>query len=225
MEMEKTTVPAAVPATRPGTVATNGTPKLLNMKETDLLSGGLSLGAVVGPEFASAWEPMAWRQWMARDKTIKAKVASSENYTQDHLNGALEAAIPKRYLDEHCGKGKHNTDVKVAVAWFPDGDAAKIAVEVIAGTTTVSTHSRNSIRCRRGNGSSSPDSRVEHKVAVVNIAAQCSRHTMAHNDERALRGGRRAAGAGGSAARAGRQVTGSRQCNRHRAEQATKGTV
>ena len=43
----------------------------VNMKESDLLLGGLSVGAVVETEFASAWEPgrQPGRQckWMARD--------------------------------------------------------------------------------------------------------------------------------------------------------------
>ena len=71
------------------------------MKETELLSGGITIGAVVDTEFASAWEPMALKQWMVNDKSIKEKVASSLNYTMADLGLTLEAAIPKRYLDEH----------------------------------------------------------------------------------------------------------------------------
>ena len=91
---------------------------------------------------------------MARDKTIKAKVASSDNYTLEQLNVALELAIPKKYLDEYQGKGKHSTDLKVAVAWFPDGDAAGFAAEILVGTTTVRTRRRSNTvyRCDDDDG-------------------------------------------------------------------------
>ena len=81
-----------------------------------------------------------WKQWVAKDKMIKAKVAASVNYDTEHLHSALEAAIPKRYLDEHYGKGKNKTDIKVDVVWLPEGEATNVAKEIIVGTTTVGTH-------------------------------------------------------------------------------------
>ena len=94
MEGARAPVETTPPTT--GTTAMKTQPKMLSTKTSDLLVGGLSVGAIVDSEFASAWEPTAWKQWLARDAKIQAKIAKSENYTMQHLADALEQAIPKR---------------------------------------------------------------------------------------------------------------------------------
>ena len=61
MEQEQVGAPAAQAAPAPAPAAVAPQPKLLNMKESDLLSGGMTIGAVVDKEFASAWQPMAFK--------------------------------------------------------------------------------------------------------------------------------------------------------------------
>ena len=66
----------------------------------------------------------------------------------DHMRIALEACIPKTYLDEYQGMGKNNTDIKVAVAWFPNGDAMRFAVEILAGQWRRTRYGVSTPTCR-----------------------------------------------------------------------------
>ena len=186
-EMDGASAPMMAPAQVPGMQAADAQPKLLHMKQSDLPMGGYTIGAIVDAEFASAWEPAAWKQWLAKDMKIKAKIAASMNYTSEHLHGALEAAIPKRYLDEYCGEGKNNTDIKVAVVWLPDGDAASIAKEIIVGTTTVSTYAHDSSTHRERDGSHRTHRRVECKIAVPSTAVKHTWDETRRGNERTPR--------------------------------------